>query len=76
MEGIKADTDDALQIAPAPATNGRNGVNGSVNGTGSGKEKGNGRGEDGQSLALPQSVVDEGVRITKECLEVVCEFQP
>lgn len=71
MEDIKADTDLALQIQPT--TNGSGGKNGvTVNG----KTKANGKGEDGQSLALPQDVVDEGVRITKECLEVVCEFQP
>jgi hypothetical protein len=33
----------------------------------------NGKGENGQSLALPKNVVDEGVRITRECLELVCE---
>jgi hypothetical protein len=33
----------------------------------------NGKGENGQSLALPKNVVDEGVRITRECLEMVCE---
>ncbi|PVH89827.1 hypothetical protein DL98DRAFT_647525 [Cadophora sp. DSE1049] len=32
-----------------------------------------GRGEGGQSLALPRGVVEEGVRITRECLEAVCE---
>ncbi|KAG9239032.1 hypothetical protein BJ875DRAFT_491877 [Amylocarpus encephaloides] len=35
------------------------------------KEKG--RGGNGESLALPKGVVDEGVRITRECLELVCE---
>ncbi|KAL2075758.1 hypothetical protein VTL71DRAFT_701 [Oculimacula yallundae] len=45
-----------------------------------GKKKGDeggtvfvGRGEGGQSLALPRGVVEEGVRITRECLEAVCE---
>lgn len=32
-----------------------------------------GKGEGGQSLALPRGVVEEGVRITRECLELVCE---
>lgn len=36
----------------------------------------NGKGEEGQSLALPENVVEEGIRVTRECLEVVCEFQP
>jgi hypothetical protein len=47
------------------------------NGTKTGKKKEeevrNGKGENGQSLALPKNVVDEGVRITRECLELVCE---
>ncbi|KAK0113218.1 hypothetical protein ONS95_014913 [Cadophora gregata] len=44
-----------------------------------GKKKGEdggmfvGKGEGGQSLALPRSVVEEGVKITRECLEAVCE---
>ncbi|KAH7342880.1 hypothetical protein BKA65DRAFT_587079 [Rhexocercosporidium sp. MPI-PUGE-AT-0058] len=32
-----------------------------------------GKGEGGQSLALPRAVVEEGVRITRECLEAVCD---
>ncbi|KAH8672689.1 hypothetical protein BGZ60DRAFT_373805 [Tricladium varicosporioides] len=36
-----------------------------TNGTKKGKEK--------ESLALPKTVVDEGVRVTRECLELVCE---
>jgi hypothetical protein len=36
---------------------------------------GKGKGEDGRSLALPRSVVDEGVRITKECLDLVVEVE-
>ncbi|KAI9049016.1 hypothetical protein LZ554_006865 [Drepanopeziza brunnea f. sp. 'monogermtubi'] len=32
-----------------------------------------GRGEGGVSLALPRVVVEEGVKITRECLELVCE---
>jgi len=27
------------------------------------------------SLAVPQGVVDEGVRVTRECLELVCEME-
>jgi len=67
---IKLDTDDSISLPPTNGVNGtgKNGVNG--------KKKGTGRGEDGQSLALPKNVVDEGVRVTRECLESVCEFQP
>lgn len=79
MADIKADTDTALQLVPQAQTNGQGGKNGTVvNGkVKEGKSKvAKGHGEDGASLALPQSVVEEGVRVTKECLEVVCEFQP
>ncbi|KAH6680736.1 hypothetical protein B0J14DRAFT_532185 [Halenospora varia] len=41
---------------------------GKMNGTG----KKNG-GKEKESLALPKGVVDEGVRVTRECLELVCE---
>jgi hypothetical protein len=34
-----------------------------------------GKGEGGQSLALPKSVVEEGVRITKECLDLIVEVE-
>jgi hypothetical protein len=34
-----------------------------------------GKGEGGKSLALPKSVVEEGVRITKECLDLVVEVE-
>jgi hypothetical protein len=34
-----------------------------------------GKGEGGKSLALPRSVVDEGVRITKECLDLIVEVE-
>lgn len=32
-----------------------------------------GHGEGGASLAVPKSVLDEGVRITRESLEQICE---
>lgn len=58
-------------------------VNGASGGNGTGtKRKGRegedvpgfrGRGEGGVSLALPRVVVEEGVKITRECLELVCE---
>jgi hypothetical protein len=34
-----------------------------------------GKGEGGKSLALPKSVIEEGVRITKECLDLVVEVE-
>ena len=44
-----------------------------TNGTSSSKV-GKGDGER-QSLALPKAVVDEGVRVTRECLETVCTVE-
>ena len=43
------------------------------NGTSSTKV-GKGEGER-QSLALPKAVVDEGVKVTRECLEIVCTVE-
>ncbi|KAJ8069161.1 hypothetical protein OCU04_002833 [Sclerotinia nivalis] len=76
LEDIRADT-----LAQSSSTNG---VNGSTStSTSAEKEKdkdkkekegtAKGRGERGQSLALPKNVVEEGVRITRESLEAVCE---
>ena len=50
--------------------------NGAANGKEKEKGKGekiNGRGEGGVNLALPKSVVEEGVKVTRESLETVCE---
>lgn len=33
------------------------------------------RKQTGESLALPQAVINEGVRVTRECLEMVCEIE-
>jgi hypothetical protein len=32
----------------------------------------NGHGVGGVSLALPKTVVEEGLKVTRECLEAVC----
>lgn len=67
LEDIRADT-LALQNASF-ATNGA-----SANGDNKDKDTTpKGRGERGQSLALPKNVVEEGVKITKESLDAVCE---
>jgi len=69
LEDIRADSvaareKDELKNGVSAATKGGGGNNVVANG---------GRGERGQSLALPKNVVEEGVRITRECLELVCE---
>ena len=74
MEDIKADT--VVLRGEGGLTNGKG--NGGEKDSGKGKDangsgNGKGRGEGGQSLALPKNVVEEGVRITRECLDLVCE---
>jgi len=49
----------AVTVAGAAA------ANGIVNGAGTGQRT--------TGLAVPQTVIEEGVRITRECLEQVCE---
>jgi hypothetical protein len=70
LSDIKSDT----QLRDSTASTSTNSL--TTNGT-KGKKKEdevrNGKGENGQSLALPKNVVDEGVKITRECLELVCE---
>ncbi|APA11080.1 hypothetical protein SS1G_03188 [Sclerotinia sclerotiorum 1980 UF-70] len=76
LEDIRADT-----LAQSSSTNGVNGSTSTSTSTSADKEKDKkekegtvkGRGERGQSLALPKNVVEEGVRITRESLEAVCE---
>ncbi|KAL2164383.1 hypothetical protein VTH06DRAFT_3599 [Thermothelomyces fergusii] len=58
-----------------PATNGAAEENGTPAANG---KKGDPNGTNGaaarQSLAVPQAVVDEALRITRECLDLVCEI--
>ncbi|KAI1375919.1 hypothetical protein F4677DRAFT_421256 [Hypoxylon crocopeplum] len=62
------------------STNGGGEANGTsaTNGNGNSKSGANGTSSsgltaDGASLAIPQSVVDAVLKVTRECLEVVCE---
>lgn len=59
MSDIKHDTD-------ARRTTNSKQINGAVNGKG--------RGEQGQSLALPEKVVEEGLRVTRDALDNVVEM--
>ena len=34
-----------------------------------------GRGDGGANLAMPRNVMEEGLRITRDCLECVCEVE-
>jgi hypothetical protein len=56
---------NALGKGKAVTGAGARAVNGVVNGAGTG--------EGTTGLAVPQTVIEEGVRITRECLEQVCE---
>jgi hypothetical protein len=63
LEDIRADTISAS--SSSSATNGSAATNGAASK--------NGHGERGASLALPKNVVEEGIKITRESLEGVCE---
>lgn len=75
MEDIRLDSATARAAessaaSSAAATNG----NGSSTSKGSSAVTIRGHGEGGASLAVPKSVLDEGVRITRESLEQICEI--
>ncbi|CAK7208654.1 hypothetical protein SBRCBS47491_000165 [Sporothrix bragantina] len=57
---------------------GANGANGGTNGS-NGTKNGNGTSKPGVarsgSLALPQSIIDEALRATRESLDMVCEIE-
>ena len=70
LADIKADTVAARRKAgQINVAGGKSGSKAATNG-----EAKEGRGENGQSLALPKNVVEEGVRITRECLDAVIEI--
>ncbi|KAL2181555.1 uncharacterized protein P884DRAFT_6737 [Thermothelomyces heterothallicus CBS 202.75] len=80
LEDVRQDT--ALGPGPSntngnsrPATNGAAEENGTPLANG---KKGDSNASNGaparQSLAVPQTVVDEALRITRECLDLVCEI--
>ncbi len=53
-------------------------TNGVVNGAGMGTGKGQADKVNARTnlpLAVPKVVIDEGVRVTRECLELVCEIE-
>lgn len=55
--------------------NGAGGNTGKAKGGDLGVVKGTGRGEGGKSLAVPRKVVEEGLRVTRECLGLVCQTE-
>jgi hypothetical protein len=75
MEDVRQDT--ALSASGSTASNGAstngassteaNGTKATTNGT-------DGAGTSAGSLALPQAIVDAALKITKECLDTVCEI--
>ncbi|KAI0883404.1 uncharacterized protein GGS22DRAFT_166881 [Annulohypoxylon maeteangense] len=55
-------------------SNGKAGVNGTSNSNGNGASAGNGdTSSNNNNLAVPQAVVDAVLKLTRECLESVCE---
>jgi hypothetical protein len=73
LEDVRRDTVEARS-----QVNGSGGGDGNAAGASAGGKTGKAgkpvKGEGGGSLALPKNVVEEGVRITRECLELVCEI--
>ncbi|KAI2471630.1 hypothetical protein F4781DRAFT_386091 [Annulohypoxylon bovei var. microspora] len=65
-----AGSDAASSTNGAAAANGKSGVNGTSSSNGSSSSSG---GTDG-SLAVPQAVVDAVLKVTRECLDSVCEI--
>lgn len=74
LADVRADTLAATSTSNTTSKK-ANGVNGGlVNGNGvNGVSKEIGRGEGGKSLAVPKKVVEEGLKVTRECLELVCK---
>ncbi|KAM7194990.1 hypothetical protein V8F20_007716 [Naviculisporaceae sp. PSN 640] len=78
MEDIRHDT--ALGgglAAKASNTNGTAEVNGSNKKSANGESASNGTSAGGPgapSLAVPQAVVEDAIKVTRECLEMVCEI--
>jgi hypothetical protein len=75
LEDIRSDSVAArsLEGQSNGAGIGGKGASGDNGAAGGGNGKVVGRGEGGQSLALPKNVVEAGGRITRECLEQVVE---
>jgi hypothetical protein len=72
LSDIKSDTELRDRTSISSNASAPNGIKTGKHGKKE-EELRNGKGENGQSLALPKNVVEEGVRITRECLELVCE---
>jgi hypothetical protein len=79
LEDVRQDT----ALAPSATTNGTtksvNGVSEENGTTANGKKSDGTNGTNGgasarPSLAVPQNVVDEALKITRECLDSVCEI--
>ncbi|KAK4174784.1 hypothetical protein QBC36DRAFT_34886 [Triangularia setosa] len=83
MEDIRHDTalapsstSKATNGTPAPGSDENGTPNGAknVNVNGNGIRAAGGAGQN--SLALPQAVIDDALRVTREALEQVCEIEP
>ncbi|KAK4218050.1 hypothetical protein QBC37DRAFT_383848 [Rhypophila decipiens] len=70
MEDVRHETITALK---ANNTNGAAEVNGNNKKSANGDSNGTSAGT--PSLAVPQSVVEDAIKVTRECLETVCEIE-
>jgi len=67
--------DDVRQDAALASTSGES-VNGTANGSANGDSGGGGGGErSAGGLAVPQAVVDEALKVTRESLEGCCTIE-
>jgi hypothetical protein len=68
LEDVKAATEaQRASEGDAKDSNGKNGKGGVQNGVG--KNAGV------EGLAVPKEVIEEGIKVTRECLESVCEIE-
>ncbi|CAK7273666.1 hypothetical protein SEPCBS119000_005776 [Sporothrix epigloea] len=81
MDDVRRDTALRDSGNGAHGANKTNGTHGAKNGNGNTNGNGNGNGPSKSgavqlgSLALPQSVIDEALRATRESLDMVCEIE-
>lgn len=77
IEDVRHETALGGGLAAKANTNGNSEVNGSNKKSANGEATNNGTSAGGSgapSLAVPQAVVEDAIKVTRECLEMVCEI--
>lgn len=70
LADIRADTEAATAEIAQDGTKSGGAVTDAINGQGK-----SGGATDRESLAVPRTVVEDGVQVTRECLDLVCEIE-